>query len=388
MKKTTILITILLVVAMVGALALVSQKQETRRGAAFANTTLSVLPNEKITKAVGDDLTAQVWFQTDGDAKVDGVQALVCYGDELTISETDGAVANTEAGFDSDPIIKIKEETDNDNQHCVTVVATSKKSASSLTTTAKALTLTFSAVKAGSGNITINKEKSMVTGDNTASATDKIITITSVAGTTYEITGETVTGDEPILNYEVSFGYVKAVSGKCVVNWPMQIIVLSNGESKVYTGIKAINPTVSGDQIIYKGSLPLVGFSHLNNVAVFIKGPKHLQMKYAIQNQSGPYDKAGGELVLTKDAATSTVYNFSAYPMIPGDVVGPNSETPDGWIDGVDFAFVKNKVQTEHKEPVADGTYLKADLDGDCQYNTNDVNVLQISLQTKQGQLY
>lgn len=383
MKKTTVLMTILLVVALVGALALVTQNQETRRGAAFDNTSLSVLPSEKITKAVGDVLTAQVWFQTESSSKVDGIQTVVCYGNELTLSDTDGVVANTEAGFEEEPIIVVKDG--DDGQSCATIVATSKKSASSLTTTAKALTLNFSAVKAGSGNITINKEKSMVTGDNSASATDKIITVTIVAGTTYEITGETATGDEPILNYEVSFGDVDPANANCAVNWPMQMIVLSSGESKVYSGIKATNSTERSGKVVYRGSLPLIGFTNSNNVAVFIKGPKHLQMKYAVQNQSGPYEKAGGELTLTKDAATSTVYNFSAYPMIPGDVAGPNSGNPDGWINGVDFAYVKSLPTNKVKDS---GTIVVGDLDGNCVINSNDLGVLRKSLETKQGQLY
>jgi hypothetical protein len=384
MKKTTILMTILLVVAMVGALALVTQNQETRRGAAFANTTLSVLPSEKITKAVGDVLSAQVWFQTESGAKVDGVQTIVCYGDELSLSETSGATANTEAGFDADPIIVVKDA--GDNQSCATIVATSKKSASSLTTTAKALTINFTAVKAGSGNITINKDKSMVTGDNSASATDKIITVTSVAGTTYEITGETVTGDEPILNYKVAYSNVNAGDASCVVNWPLQVIILGGGESKAYSGVIPSTRTEVNGKVVMSGSLALTGFSHFDNLAVFIKGPKHLQMKYAVQNQSAAYSKAGGELTLTKSASTSTVYDFTAYPMIPGDVTGSTDGVQDGWIDGIDFSYVKTRALTH--ETVSGGEYLKSDLDGNCQVNSNDVNILKISLQTKQGQLY
>lgn len=383
MKKGTLLFLFFLVVAMVGGVMLVNQNQEMRRGATFANTTLSVLPSEKITKNVGDTLSAQVWFQTESGAKVDGIQAKVCYGNELTLSDVSGAVANTEAGFDETPIISVNVGT---SQSCAVLVATSKKSASNLTTTAKAITLYFSAVTAGSGTITIDQTSSMVTGDNEASTTDKMIAITGVSGTSYEIKGAVVTGDEPVLNYKVAFANVNAGDADCVHNWPMQVIVLGAGESKVYSNVIPSTRTAVGNKLVFSGSLVLSGFNHFNDLAVFIKGPKHLQMKYAVQNQNAAYNKAGGELTLTKSPDTSVVYDFSNYPMIPGDVTGTSDGVQDGWIDGIDFSYVKGKSLTH--ETVSSGSYLKSDLDGNCQVNSNDVNVLKISLQTKQGQLY
>lgn len=384
MKKTKILLILLLVTALVGALALVTKNQNTQKGATFANTTLAVLPSDKITKAVGDTLTAQVWFYTENSgALVDGVQAKVCYGNELTLNETTGAVGNTDVGFDSSPIINVSVGS---SQSCAIVVATSKKSATSLSASAKALTLYFSAVKAGSGSITIDKSGSAVTGENTASETDKSLAITSVTGTTYEITGSVVTGNDPVLNYKVAYANVKASDSACVVNWPMQVIVLSNGDSKVYSNVVPSSTTAVGDTLVASGTLNLTGFTHYSNVAVFIKGPKHLQMKYAIQNQSAAYNKAGGELTLTNSSSTSTVYDFTAYPMIPGDVTGDSDGVQDGWINGIDFAYVKARALTH--DTVSSGGYLLSDLDGNCQVNSNDVNVLKISLQTKQGQLY
>jgi hypothetical protein len=249
------------------------------------------------------------------------------------------------------------------------------------------MTVNFSAVKAGSGGIAIDEAGSMVTGDNSTSATDKTIAITSVAGTTYEIDGgNVVTGNDPILNYKVAYANVKANDAACVVNWPLQVIVLGGGESKVYSNVIPSSAAAMGNTLVESGSLVLTGFGQYSNVAVFIKGPKHLQMKYAIQNQSGPYNQAGGELTLTKDPATSPIYDFTAYPMIPGDVSGSSDGVQDGWIDGIDFSYVKTSALTH--DTVATGGYLKSDLDGNCQVNTNDLNILKISLQTKQGQLY
>ena len=384
MKKGTLLFLILLMIAMAGGLALVNKNQDTRKGATFANTTLSVIPSEKIIKNVNETVSTQLWFYTENDsAKVDGVQTVVCYGKELSLVESE-IVVNTEAGFEQGPIVAINDS--DSNKICATIVVTSKKTAADLVTTAKAMTLNFTAVSAGSGEIVIDKEKSMVTGDNSASATDKTLAITSVAGTTYEIKEAVLTGDEPILNYKVSFAYVKAESNKCLVNWPLQVIALGGGESKVYTNVIPSSKTEVEGKVVLQGSLPLVGFNQPSNVAVFIKGPQHLQMKYATQNQSAPYNQAGGVLTLTRLATSSTVYDFSNYPMLAGDIVSPDSESQDGWINGVDYSYIKTKADI-HKT-VAEGTNLKGDLDGNCQVNSNDVNELKISLEKKQEELY
>jgi len=188
-------------------------------------------------------------------------------------------------------------------------------------------------------------------------------------------------GVDPILKYKIKFGSVSA--GKCAVSWPIQVIVLGNGSTKVYN---QVTPQKIGTNGIFGGTLQLTGFPHTNNIAVFFKGPKHLQMKYARQNQSTSYDKAGGELTLTTSAATSPEYDFTAYPMLPGDIVGNSpDEAPNGVINGVDFSYLKNRPS---HESVAEGGYLKGDLDGNCQINTNDVNILKLSLETKQGELY
>lgn len=438
MKKGTLLFLIFLMIAMAGALVLLNQNQDTRKGATFANTSLFILPSDKINGNINETISAQVWFETQSGAKVDGVQTKVCYGKELSLAES-GVVVNTVAGFEDSPIFAVGETSA--TQSCSIIVVTSKKAAADLVTTAKAMTLNFTAVSVGSGSITINKDASMVTGDNSASPTDKTLAITSVAGTTYTIgtlstgcnltvnpprlcptgyycktiselqgadgvctegcdtnadcpSGQVcsnhvctiVTTDVPILNYKVSFAYVKAGDNKCLVNWPLQVIVMGGGESKVYTNVIPSSKTEANGKVIFQGSLPLVGFNHLTNVAVFIKGPKHLQRKYAVQSQSGPYSKAGGELTLTKLETTSPVYDFSAYPMLAGDVIGANSESQDGWISGVDYSFIKTKADLH--QTVAEGTYLKGDLDGNCQVNANDVNELKISLEKKQEELY
>ncbi|MEK7527954.1 MAG: hypothetical protein AAB574_02980 [Patescibacteria group bacterium] len=191
---------------------------------------------------------------------------------------------------------------------------------------------------------------------------------------------------DSVLNYKVAFANVNGNDAKCVVDWPIQIIVLGGGKTAVYPGVIPQEKEVVDGKLIFSGSLELTGFQKREGVAVFAKGPKHLQVKYGKNNQEGPYNQAGGEITLTASADTSPVYDFFKYPMIAGDVVGVNSETPDGWINGVDFSYVKSKSLVH--ETTNSGGYLRGDLDGNCQVNSNDVNILKISLQEKQGQLY
>lgn len=194
-------------------------------------------------------------------------------------------------------------------------------------------------------------------------------------------------GESPILNYKVAFGGVNPTAAQCMVDWPLQFIVLAAGESKVYSNVIAPTKTVVGNKLQFSGSLILTGFTKTSGIAVFIKGPKHLQVKYGINNQTGPYNQAGGEITLTTVYATSPIYDFVGYPITPGDVVGNGPDEPqNGWINGADFAYVKSKSLIH--ETIATGGYLKGDLDGNCQVNSNDVNLLKISLQEKQGQLY
>ncbi len=423
MKKTgTFLFLTLLIITIVGALVLVNKNQDTRKGASFANTKLMLLPNSRIDKAVGEVVPVKIHFLTESGAKVDGVQTELCWGSHLKLDES-GIVVNTQNGFDSNPIIVIKD-------NCVTLVATSKLAADKLKTTGEVFALNFKALSEGEGSITINKESSMVTGDNSASALDKEIAVTAVENTTYKIAGSSSeicetdadcpagyecyqppmptcppsencldvlpfkycrpisSSQWPVLNYKVQYAFVKSDYSKCFVpsDWPLQVTVLSGGITKIYKDVVPTKISRSGDFVTAEGSLILDGFDKTTNIAVFIKGPKHLQMKYAIDNQKTRYSKAGGELNLTKSIETSPVYDFTAYPILSGDVVGKNSNNPDGVVDGYDWTEVKKWAKV--LETVEDGGYIKSDLDGSCQVNSNDLYQLRKTLEEKQGELY
>ena len=191
------------------------------------------------------------------------------------------------------------------------------------------------------------------------------------------------TGDDSVLNFKIAYRNL-ASDAKCYENWPLKLIVMGGGVTRVYTNV-SVSPDPANPRIM-NGSIVLNGFTAKNGVAVFFKNSKSLQNKYGKDNQTEAYNRAGGELTLTNSASSSPVYDFTNYPLMPGDVVSQDGEVQDGLVNGIDFAYMKSKVVTH--QTVNAGEYLQADLDGNCQLNSADVTVFKRTLEEKQGQLY
>lgn len=183
------------------------------------------------------------------------------------------------------------------------------------------------------------------------------------------------------LNYRVAFAGVRD-GRQCASDWKVKLTVLSGSTKKEYSNIPltATGARTATGEIVYEGSLQLAGFTESNNVAVFFKGPKHLQVKYGRGGQTAAYNQAGGEITLNSDRNSSPTLDFSGYPMLAGDIDG------SGIIDGVDFTNVKSK--SSGFSEVAAGGYIAEDLDGSCQVNNNDTILLVRSLNEKQDQVY
>lgn len=359
-----------MVAALVGGLVLVNQTQDSRRGAAFANTSLILLPSEKIVKKVDEDLLVHLKFATEGGAKLYNIETSVCFGPQLDFRGME-STGNTELGYGS-PMV-VEDGMDGQNK-CYKVIALKEATKTDLAATSgEAAVLKFKAVSAGTGTIYLNKDKSKATGENAASETDKWITVTSVANTSYEITGTAADTTGPEIKFKMT--YAGVIEGtKCAVDWPVKVVVLAGAEKKEITNVitKRTDQKVDG-LMVYEGSFRLGTFA-TQNLALFIKGPKHLQMKYAIDGQSGSYGKAGGEI------SGGKAYDFTKYPALVGDV------NVDGWVNGQDFSIVKAKAGKY--EQVADGSNHAQDLDGSCQVNQRDLTLLVNSLDKKQEELY
>ncbi|MBI2465530.1 hypothetical protein HYV64_05295 [Candidatus Shapirobacteria bacterium] len=197
-----------------------------------------------------------------------------------------------------------------------------------------------------------------------------------------------VLGDDSYLGFKMAFYGVRG-DALCAdpEKLPLTVTVRSNGGVvKTYNNIVSTKVNSSGDVGMYQVKMRLDGFGYRDGVAVFIKSPKSLQVKYGVNNQSAYYGMAGGELSgLTSDETSTPMFDFTKYPLLSGDVTGPN-QVQDGVIDGLDFSYIKT--ESIKRTEVASGGYMSADMNGNCKMESQDVANMMLSLSVKQGQLY
>lgn len=401
-KRVQFLFTVLLLVALAMGVVLVQQSQELRKGAYFGRTAVMVKPTE-FNVAVGGILPVQIWVVSEEEAKVDGVEAYICFGSDLAPSEEDvkkSVIPNQEESFNVVTLARYDQDVGCLKFH----VGSMGTNAADVPSGAfKVATVNLRAVTQGTGTISIDEENTKVSGRNpNVSSNDTALLVTTVEGASYTITpswgnatatpqpGTNTVTPQPTspastsnmwLNYRVAFAGVKA-DRQCATNWQTRLTALSGSIRREYASVPLTktNSVNSDGEAIYEGSFQMLGFSQGSGVAVFFKGPKHLQVKYGKTGQTAVYNQAGGEISLTNVASTSPVLNFSEYPILAGDVNG------DGMINGIDFTMVKPKAATFLE--IASGGYLAEDLDGSCQVNNNDIILLVRSLNEKQDQVY
>lgn len=391
-NKSTILLIVLLLVALVGAMALSKQSQETRRGAYFAGTKILLQP-DAISKNVGEDVLVNLYLNTGmlstgQTAKADFIETKLCYGDSLSIGATPATSITLDPAFTTIMKAKSEEADVAGYNNCLTFAAKAEKAEADLKSgTIRVAQLKFKAVKAGTGKIAIIKDKSMVSGFNpNASSTDASLEITNTTDANYTITGGSTTNDS-YLNFKMAFAGV--TEGAQCADWKVQVMVLGpNNQTKTYNDVTLTEDAVTASGLqSYRVGLRLTGFVPTSNVAVFVKGPKQLQVKYGIDGQVAYYNKVGGELTgLTNNSATSPIFDFTGYPLLAGDVTGDTAGAQDGIADGRDFSYIKGEVVK--RSSVDPGHDLPADLNGNCAYESQDTALFMLSLKEKQAQLY
>jgi len=195
--------------------------------------------------------------------------------------------------------------------------------------------------------------------------------------TTPEVT-PTIPAGAKIVSFEVALAGVRDYS-KCLGDNTVSVIMLKGNNRKEYKNVALVNTakkTSKNERIFLVDKLDVSTFGETENVAIFVKGKRHLQMKYGINSQDKYYNEQGGVLNFNN----TTIFDFSKYPVMAGDV---NS---DGKVDGVDFSIIK-KDAAEFKQ-VAEGQYLQSDLDGSCVVNNGDVILLVQALDEKHDQMY
>lgn len=181
----------------------------------------------------------------------------------------------------------------------------------------------------------------------------------------------TVTPIRREVSFRITYGGLLA-GAKCGMNWMVKVGLLQ-GDSPI-DFVDVIPEKLSEGN--YRVTVGYADLKKTSQVAVFVKGPKHLQTKYGVDGQLDYYSKAGGELTLV----SGKIFDFTNYPLLAGDI------NQDGAINGYDFSEVKAKALIH--EGVSEGSNLPSDLDGNCQVNANDVSILKLSLADKQSQLY
>lgn len=403
----------LLVVGLVAGVILVRQTQELRRGAFFATKKLELASGTGINdKKIGDDILVHLQAVNVGStgSDIDNIRAVVCYDSSLVDVQgaTDSAVTindvsnnvfnkkylvnvysiasrNIVAPTSGSPSPTGSPSADKKINKCVDFTIGTDKPAVNLKNEGEFAVVHLRANAVGSGVVRILKEFTKVSGNNIA---DPSIQVDSVGDLAYTITGQ---GTGPVLNFKVAFN-LSYPTAKCA-DWKVQVKVNGkDGSSKTYNDVSLTNTgtaNTTNGYTIYNGSLRLVGFNQTSDLAVFIKGPKHLTMKYGVNNQKNFYNQLNGQIGgLTNDPSTSPVFDFSNYPLLAGDVTGGTLGAPDkiqdGVINGVDFSYVK--AQTALR--VTGGGDLLADLNGDCSLGSIDTGVLVQSLVDKQEQTY
>ncbi len=167
-------------------------------------------------------------------------------------------------------------------------------------------------------------------------------------------------------------------------DWKISVIVMDKmGKKQVFENvvpekISQISSVRNLQLRTYQAKLVLSEeFVNHESLAVFINGPKHIQTKYGKDKQNSFYNLQGGDIdVLLLDK----IYDFSAYPLLAGDLTGGVGGGRDGVIDGRDFAFVKIEASRNGNK--------MADLNADGKVNSADTTTLLQSLEERQAQLY
>jgi hypothetical protein len=183
------------------------------------------------------------------------------------------------------------------------------------------------------------------------------------------------------LSFKIAFDGVAAANIKCFDNF--KTVTLTVGKvgttltQQLSVGVSKTDLTTSKNYAIFEADNVALGtgFSGVANVYARIKGQVHARMYYCVKSQSAKNTSEICNLSLD-----GTVNNFYEYPILGGDV------NQDGVVNGQDFSAVKTASMT--RKQVADGGYMVEDLNGNCLMESQDVTLLMLALNEKQGQLY
>ncbi len=381
-NKKMLLALPLLTLALAAGVVLLQNNQDTRKGAYFTTTRL-FLQTASTSYTAGAVAPVQVWV--DSPQKMNFVETVVCWeAGKLSLPTTaTDLLASVRAKAPFTDVLKAKLLNDNCLQLAVKAeVADTAISAGPM----PVATIDFTAGANGTVQMGLSKELSTVSGFNTTS-TDTAAEIATPELITLNIGGS---GTGPQLAFFVTLSNLtkenydrcenargsnikvdlQVQSGSGVMTTFNQVALTRDSEWTI--------PGTSVNLVKYKGVVTLAGVVPGSNFSLFIKGPKHIQTKYGVNNQTTYYNEPKGNLTLT---AGTNEFSFMAYPLLAGDITGP-SGSADNKVDGLDYAMVKAEFAKDSNRD------LKADLDYSCDISGNDINLVKVALNERQSQRY
>lgn len=417
MKRiVNILIVCLMLGVIVGGVYLANNNQDWRRGAAVSATSTSILPST-ITTIAGGEFVTSLWVNTGiATDKLTGVELEVVYDPAnigfVRFEALNGYTLLNEAstmdngqGVLTIKMVAMGAEAGGAVNVGRIVFVTKRLSAGSIVARKSVIlisgqtslwTVAKNESASYSGSVATATRAQTVTlrPTNTISPTYKItptglptVTVTRTPTVTRAPTvvpstqqGQTVVGPG-VLKFRISYSGVMR-GALCAQDWPVSVTVLAGNISKQYTQIRMTEVDTDSDRAVFEGKVVLNGFSEKQGFAVFVKGKKHVQTKFAVDNQNAFHNNPGGAIWVTDNEATTPVYNFSQYPISAGDVVGVGMDQ-DGVVDGRDFAYLKKEVALR-----SEGGGMLADLNGNCKLESQDLALMMVTLRDRQEQLY
>jgi len=385
---------ILLMVVLGGGVKLVEMNQDIRKEATVTDTVASIYPSTSVTE-LGKTIKVHVILNTGKSTDLlTGAEFKVSYGAGLKYSGNEILVKE----------YSILNSVIDDGNGTLTfkIVSMGAEKGGVI----DLMTIDFTAKTNGSGELTVKEAQLMIngqsqiwevktyekgtyqitsTGNVTPTATPTVkptATVTPVVTVKPTVTPILNNGTNGILKFKITFAGVNSIA-ECASDWPVQVTVIWGSQSKVFSNIPlTVGETTNNGLTVYIGQVLLTGVVDKNNLAVFIKGPRHIQAKYGVNGQSTFYNKAGGEITVETDLTKTPMQDFTKYPMMAGDVVGEDGGQ-DGTVNGLDFVYVKNEVIKR-----SEGDNILADLNGNCKLESQDLSLLMQTLREKAEQLY
>jgi hypothetical protein len=378
-KKVGILIFLLIVLGLAGALVLVQQEQETRRGAAgFAPAVVQILPNSHSVEQSSDTVNVQILISA-GSEKVTSADLKLAYDPgelEVVNAQLNEELFNypVKIDYDSSP-----------GDVWINGAAIVPPDEMPTGDAIKFAELTIKVKDTGTIRFDSSYEN-MVTGYNPGNDNKLFELDLNEATYTLEGSGATVTeepeatatqaptsippGEEDdTLTFLVSFLGIDDSAG--VKYNPMVDVIIKQG----YTTIQEVsNVTLqpAGEEK-FKGTIALDQLG--SDYSIFVKSKRHLSRKFCTDGQTS-HCVGQGSIVLSEG---DNQYDFSGLAMEPGDLNHPE-QGQDDVIDTLDFSLAKAELQnTSGQSP--------ADIDYSGGVNGRDLVLILGSLSTKHGEL-